>query len=97
MNYVQSRPNRKLLVFVYPQIMFLSSKTKCGSGRGSGVILIGSAHAGREYWYVCSHTPLSMPRCCLLLYQVVYLVPYYVLLGIYIRGKGNPGMFDPVL
>ena len=32
-----------------------------------------------------------------LLYQVVNLVLYYVLLGIYIRGKGTPGMFDPVL
>jgi hypothetical protein len=31
------------------------------------------------------------------LYQVVNLVLYYVLLGIYIRGKGTPGMFDPVL
>jgi hypothetical protein len=32
-----------------------------------------------------------------MLYQVVNLVLYYVLLGIYIRGKGTPGMFDPVL
>ncbi len=32
-----------------------------------------------------------------LLYQVVNLVLYYVLLGIYIRDKGTPGMFDPVL
>ena len=31
------------------------------------------------------------------LYQVVDLVLYYVLLGIYLRGKGTPGMFDPVL
>jgi hypothetical protein len=33
----------------------------------------------------------------ILLYQVVNLVLHYVLLGIYIRGKGTPGMFDPVL
>jgi hypothetical protein len=32
-----------------------------------------------------------------LLYRVVNLVLYYVLLGIYIRGKGTPGMFDLVL
>jgi hypothetical protein len=29
-----------------------------------------------------------------MLYQVVDLVLYYVLLGIYLRGKGTPGMFD---
>ncbi len=32
-----------------------------------------------------------------LLYQVIYLVLYHVLLGIYKRGKCTPGMFDSVL
>ncbi len=32
-----------------------------------------------------------------MLYLVICLVLYYVLLGVYKRGKGTPGMFDPVL
>ncbi len=42
-------------------------------------------------------TPNMHNKFVNMLYQVVNLVLYYVLLGIYLRGKGTPGMFDPVL
>ena len=45
----------------------------------------------------CNWKEAARKKAVKVLYQVVNLVLYYVPLGIYIRGKGTPGMFDPVL